>query len=208
MRVADEDFLAINRRSNLFLAKDGHGDEARFASLFARTWRRLPSEARESMLAHWRKDCKQRRGFCWMSGTRLISPCIRLAYGWISDEWIVRPIIVDSTMARNRSIRRQMNPALGMVTGGGYQILFRAPAVDQMPEAMVQDLVAHELSHCYQFATGKMENFESRFECEQDTDDLMEEWGFDNTSREQWAKENGYVVKVSLEEFLAKTMDW
>jgi hypothetical protein len=112
------------------------------------------------------------------------------------------------------------SPAYGSAGRRGHRLRFAAQSVDAMPDAVVQDLVAHELAHVLQNALGlfvirRPEEDSDLFgypngavfgvwEMETEADDWIEDWGFDHDSIDDWALETGRarVREVSLEEYL------
>src|SRR5262249_27503018 len=79
----------------------------------------------------------------------------------------------------------------------GYVLRFCAPLVDRMPDAVVQDLVAHELAHvCQEVGNVRQgRDLYTKGAIEEDADQTIEWWGFDADSVDRWAVEQG-LVKV------------
>src|SRR5205814_873971 len=79
--------VPILPRSGLYLEPVGHGDQARFAGLFAQTWRGLPHYARRTMLRYWRGPLPARWSLLGLPllGVRTYPvrvPRIQLLRGW------------------------------------------------------------------------------------------------------------------------------
>jgi len=148
----------------------------RFVDLFRRTWARIPLGFRRTMLRHWREsDLGLKQGI-------LMSPLIELASGWSGRE----------------------RGTIGFCGGGGHKILFWAKRFNAMPDALAQDLIAHELAHVWQW-TQAPEDFaaDDGYDLETWADELMELWGFDATAMDDWSAAQGFV-KVWTDEEVAK----
>jgi hypothetical protein len=78
-----------------------------------------------------------------------------------------------------------------------------------MPDAVVQDVIAHELAHVVQDAAGPQKRFgyePSPEELEEEADDMMEGWGFKSRSPDEWAADISLAKRIEvkgLEEALA-----
>jgi hypothetical protein len=59
------------------------------------------------------------------------------------------------------------------------------------PDALVRDLIAHELAHVVQHAIGQ--EFYDQFEAEEDADWRVEDWGFSATAMDDWDRAHGLV---------------
>jgi hypothetical protein len=57
----------------------------------------------------------------------------------------------------------------------GYELMFDAAEVDRMPDPVVKALIAHELAHVFQYATGR----NLKEDLESDAEDLVCEWSLD-----------------------------
>jgi hypothetical protein len=153
-------------------------DGRRFAALFLETWRRFPLGVRRSLLAYWR--------------TRPGKITIELT-GGLMDVYT----------------------AIAMAADEGFSLRFDAGLADAMPGDIMQSVIAHELAHAYQSAIGIRctERFENgmvgwtrangnflggRPELEEDADMMMEFWGFDSESIEQWMLETGRMKRIEL----------
>jgi hypothetical protein len=47
------EFLAIDADCGLYVRRNGHGNDQRFAQMFANVWRSIPLHHRAAMVAHW-----------------------------------------------------------------------------------------------------------------------------------------------------------
>ena len=77
-------------------------------------------------------------------------------------------------------------------------MLFHGPSVDSMPPETVQDVIAHELAHVFQWATHDLEyvlNWDSG-DCELDADETIEDWGFKADSVDEWAAHLGITKTI------------
>ena len=75
----------------------------------------------------------------------------------------------------------------------GIRLKFH-PIVVRMPDAVLQDLIGHELAHVFQWATGELTSDMDGYDegaCEEDADWRMERWGFDPDSIDDWAEQDG-----------------
>jgi hypothetical protein len=159
------------------------GDGDKFARLFAETWRRMPLWARRRILRHWRND--PRAAF---AGD--LSPKIELTTHWKNREGTEK----DGEMAA--------------VARLGHYMAFADQVVARMPDAVVHDLVAHELAHVLQFASGyEIDRSISRDDdalwlapngstltagdLETEADNIAENWGFRVESIDDWAVDAG-----------------
>jgi hypothetical protein len=66
---------------------------------------------------------------------------------------------------------------------------FWHPIIVAYPDALVRDLVAHELAHVVQRAIGQ--EFPDKYECEMDADWRVEDWGFSATAMDDWDRVHG-----------------
>lgn len=162
-------YLPIVSTSRLWLPKLGIGDDERFAVIFRNTWKKIPLWARRMMVKHWR-TCPQflRPGF-W-------SPAISMAKDWAISDRVVR--------------QPRDCAACGRC---GHCLFFYAPVVDAMPVQHVEELIAHELAHVVQDASGdcsQTDRSEPRWNdpCEEIADEIMNDWGFDPWAMDEWFK--------------------
>lgn len=192
--------VPIVPRADLFLVSYGHGDEGRFAGLFAKTWRRLPLWARRRLLKHWREDAHVVRILTSVphhqrNGIRAVSPRVELVHGWTAGS-ILWPGDGDHDTRVD---------GLGKCFARGHRLRFHAPSVDRMPEDVVQDLIAHELAHVYQEACGMLLRFGTEDPksglVEEDADEMMNRWGFDPESIDEWAVSAGLSRLIVFADF-------
>ena len=168
--------ICLVKRSGIYLTRLGHTDDERFARNFRKTWRRLGNDVRTSLLDYWRDP-----DIVYMS--QLIFPTIE-----VLDEW---------------SGRREFD--LARCSKNGHHFRFWAPAVDAMPDHLVQTLIAHELAHAYRASVGifVMDPDNPATAHEDRTDELdtrrllCDEWGFDDTELDDWGI--GYIGEVILD---------
>jgi hypothetical protein len=64
----------------------------------------------------------------------------------------------------------------------GCELNFDADEFDGMPEAVAKAVIAHELAHAYQYATGR----DQAVDLESDAEDSIRQWGFDWVTKIQW----------------------
>lgn len=71
-------------------------------------------------------------------------------------------------------------------TAMGHRLVFRPSAVADLPDLVLQHLIAHELAHSHQWATGwlvvQADGNLPAEEIESDADERIAEWGFDPDS--------------------------
>jgi len=143
---------------------------ARFAHLFRETWDRLPLNARRAILKLWKSNDVRSTGV-------LLSPDIEYASDWSGKE-----------------------PGdVGYVRCGGHIIRFASRRVEKMPDDVVQDLIAHELAHVYQWASGEDMHVLDSFDIEYFADEIMDYWGFDPESIDRWGLETGVTKLVDVD---------
>jgi hypothetical protein len=101
-----------------------------------------------------------------------------------------------------------------MTSFGGHRLYFYSRIVDVMPDNLVCDLVAHELGHVWQRASGiRFKGYDSAGvaihedrcgerwlpgELEEDADVTMETWGFDPYAMDRWALAQGIACRRSV----------
>ncbi|HEV2294072.1 MAG TPA: DUF4157 domain-containing protein [Tepidisphaeraceae bacterium] len=86
--------------------------------------------------------------------------------------------------------------ALATVALNGWAMKFK-PAVYEMSVGAARALIAHELAHVYQHATGTIAEWSSgcggieaaRGCIEDDADDIAADWGFDRNELEDWKRD-------------------
>lgn len=165
------EFLPILPSSRLWLPRLGIGDDERFAGIFRDTWKSIPLRARRLIVKLWRQ-CPLRR----LQG--LWSPMVALSDYWEFSEWSGRE-----------------PKDFGGCGCGGHSLYFFAPIVDAMPVQHVGELIAHELAHAVQFASGDFPQTDrSKHRWFDDTeiiaDEIMHQWGFDPDAIDDWIKAN------------------
>jgi len=172
MEFAVPEFVPIVPTSRLWLPKLGIGDDERFANIFRATWHKIDRKARRLMVAHWRKGLPRYE----IQG--LWSPTIQLTDEWKFYDWSWR---------HSRDLA-----ACGC---GGHSLYFYAPVVDAMPTIHVEELIAHELAHVIQYATGEEPRTDTTKPrmldaTENGADGYMEYWGFDSEAMDDWLRDN------------------
>jgi hypothetical protein len=195
--VPNPPLLSIVRSSQLFLLCNGVGNEHRFAGLFGATWRRIPLWARRQLVKYWRTD--QHRV---MAGLFRAPRGQTLHVGVsIPASWTISPRI---EIQNDLFDFHSGQSCYGRVTRAGHLLEFHVQMTDAMPDAVVQDVIAHELAHCVQWSSGYMseywevckdiENadipagwpariFDPK---ETDADEMINVWGFDSDSVDVW----------------------
>jgi hypothetical protein len=123
-------------------ATDGEGE--RFADLFRQTWRRLPLFVRRRSLKHWRGG---------IYPYQMVSPLIEVLPGW-----------------SRRETGRGLRGTWGFASYQGHKLQFWSKIVAAFPDALVMDLIAHEMAHVFQWACGWDLNEMDNFEVEADAD--------------------------------------
>jgi hypothetical protein len=73
---------------------------------------------------------------------------------------------------------------LGNSAACGWELQFNAEEVDLAPEDAVRCLIAHELAHVYQYASGI--NRTPGFEFESDAYERVKAWGFERRTWGNW----------------------
>jgi len=183
--------IPINPRQSVYLCRHGHGEDERFARLFGETLKQVRLRAGREIYRHWREDpqrylasvpdpkLRPEPGRTYtMADGMMIAPRIEVLNGWIGGSG-------DSIVGSERHCG-----ALGGVYARGHCLRFHALSVDRMPEEVVRDLVAHELAHVYLQAIGVADEMEQG-DLEQAADEVMDGWGFDSCSIDEWAVEVG-----------------
>jgi hypothetical protein len=147
------------------------GDPNRFAKLFLATWHRLPSKDRRLIMGWWGRQTL---------GHHLDGRQVTIGPG--------------ATVLLGDELRNQDRGRLADTVGSGHTLRFDSNAVAQMPDNVVQDLVAHELAHVVQLALGfkkvvDQDGIESwrkdgRYwgtvdDLEREADEMIDRWGFD-----------------------------
>jgi hypothetical protein len=177
-RISDEDkagldegwLLRLLPRHRIYLfSPEDRGK--RFVRLLRETWRRLPCYARRRILAHWRS------GIAHLDS----SPMIGLHGDW---EGRIGGIGLGGTKAHT--------------CRGGDMLRFWSDIVDAYPDELVRDLIAHELTHVFGYASDwYCDDLDDPIQDEQDADALTEMWGFSSTAIDDWDREH----RVGLPDF-------
>jgi hypothetical protein len=163
-----KNLLPLVPSSGLFLKRGPYGDPERFTVAFKATWRRLSRKVRRTLREYWATPLG------------------------VYDElfpFAKRPgiEIVPHLNGSNRD-------ALGMCMAHRHWFYFWAPAVDLLPEDLLQTLIAHELAHAHYAATGQHEAAGA------DPDDdeweeiwvreCVQDWRFDEGGLDDWCEAN------------------
>jgi hypothetical protein len=138
------------------------GDGERFARQFIETWKLIPLAARRRMLALW-KSFQANLPFC---------PFLELL-----DDWSTREVKAGLSTAQ--------------VAMGGRQIRFHAGEFAEMPDGACRWIIAHELAHVLQLATGREmgdDDSDEREWVEMEADEIAEEF---DEFRRKWLKGAG-----------------
>jgi hypothetical protein len=181
--IASGHFVPLLTRHSIYLQVDA-SDGRRFARVFQATWRRIPLRDRRRLLGYWKADGPE-HGIA-------LSPRVHL-------------------VERNE-FPTDDESVVGVTSDLGHRLQFPAKVVDRMPDAVAEDLIAHELAHAFQMATGIRpfiypDGYE-QFICadgerwdrdllEYHADVIAERWGFDTNSVDQWDPMNREPVKKS-----------
>lgn len=202
-RHPESALIPIAPESGLYLHPRNHGNDQRFAEVFAQTWKKVPGADRETIVKHW-QECDYRSrsqlvhpeqelafDFADPSEIRWVVPKVELLSGWVGA--CEEHIVPDKKHPRGSKWR------WAEVFPKGQVMRFHAPFVDQLPDKILGDLIAHEIAHVYQFAVGPERLFgpgvlePTRGQYEEDADRIMLDWGFDLESVDRWADEQGLV---------------
>ena len=68
-----------------------------------------------------------------------------------------------------------------------------------MPDALVCDLIAHELAHVFQWVSGWNLIEEDSYAVEVHADTLVKLWGFSSDAIDEWARAEGITKVVDLD---------
>lgn len=163
------EFFPIAPNSRLWLPKLGIGDDERFADIVRKTWKMIPTWARRMMVKYWRA-CPG--GFI----PAFWSPTIALDLDWHFSE---------------HGFRHPKD--LAACGCFGHRLFFYAPVVDAMPSQHVEELIAHELAHVVNHASGDViqtDRTQPRWNdvAEEIADEIMQTWGFDPWAMDRWLK--------------------
>jgi hypothetical protein len=88
----------------------------------------------------------------------------------------------------------------GIVNRRGHEIQFWAKIVAAYPDEQVQDLIAHELAHVFQWASGwdLDDDDDDATLVEEHADWLVEAWGFSSTAIDDWDRANGLIQVIDV----------
>ena len=158
-------------RPPLYLFAPDGGAE-RFTRLFRETWRRIPCWYRGSMLRHWRVAPEFPR--------YVLTPQVQLLECW------------------GDTPRRSLRGVKAAVSEAGHRLKFRTRVVDAYPDDLVRDLIAHELAHVVQCATGgiELEGDDAGFWNEVGADELVDCWGFEPDAMDEWDRAHGVTRAI------------
>lgn len=168
--------LPIDARHQIYLWPYS-GNGPRFVGLFRATWTRIPLGARRRMLKHWRDD------------STIYSQLCQLAPSIEMSEWCPDNPDEDGE-----------GKIWGQAKFNGRKLWFSSIVFDRMPDEIAQDLIAHELAHVLQYSFGwdeeivddchvmrRGDDVMTAGELEQWADEIMQDWGFDDTAMDDWA---------------------
>jgi hypothetical protein len=172
----DEPWFPLLSRHGIYLYAPNGGGE-RFSKLFVETWKRLPLWARRRMLRHWNSYNCSYLGY---------SPLIQLLSGWSNQR-------IDRGGGGLRGTK-------GVVNRLGHHIQFWTKIVAAYPDELVRDLIAHELAHVVQWASGRdLNDDDDDASCVEDhADMLVDNWGFSSTAMDDWDREKGIAQVTDL----------
>jgi hypothetical protein len=157
-------------------------DGTRFAKLFTATWKQIPLWARRRMLGMWRQH----------SYVQLSDDMPREMVAWHKKHQLWPRI---ELLPRWSTVRKNGGLAYGQVGFLGREIRFWSRGIQLLPDVAVTTIIAHELAHATQHASGFMkslggldEEFDMEF-VEEEADTLIEEWGFDSYAFHDWHRD-------------------
>jgi hypothetical protein len=169
--VIDQKQFPIAAECGIYLRPNGHGDDRRFAGLFARVWRRIPDLEREQILSQWRR---------WVT----VGDDGRLEVSIALENW--------------SGLRRQQ--AIGDCEYPGTILKFYGRVVDILPEELVMYVIAHELAHVVQYFHGKTLRPDPHplgeavayvnSSVEREADEIALRWGFSGKQFDKWMAKN------------------
>jgi hypothetical protein len=171
--------LPILPRHHVYL-RAVDGNGPRFRHLFLETWRRIVLGDRRRILRHWRADD---------------------SVAW--EIWKSPSIVLVSTWDEKKHNQSAETRCLG------HGLCFCSTDVDEMPDDVVRDIIAHELAHVHQFACGMRYGHEGPWgmefigvdgeewgdiiDIEDGAAEIMSNWGFDPESLDRWAISTGRI---------------
>lgn len=149
----------------IYVLSRGFCDDQRLADVVGEAWQRIPAGARKPMLKHWAVEA---RAWCdWRD----------------PDSWAPS---LDSGALRIEALPSWpgFRCLYGQMLNDGHAIRLHSPTVQAMPDKVLMTLIAHELGHCYQYATLG----ERRWKIiEAEVHEIMAGWGFRDTDIDAWA---------------------
>lgn len=165
-------------RSGLYLEPFRHGDEARFARVFADTWRRIPYRDRRRMIAYWRTDSPARRyglsqGFGGDDRWAIQSPRVQLLHGWAKPS---EDLVHDNPPPDHVQVDRGKT-IFAAVYCKGFLLRFWSKLFDALADPLAAHLIAHELAHVVLDSYPGNDTL-SKPEHEEYADELTADWGF------------------------------
>lgn len=105
-------------------------------------------------------------------------------FGW----WGSRGPEIEFTASRSRLFKDDMAVTLKR----GMVMVFDAAFINRMPDDVAKVLIAHEIAHCYQYATGRLPGM-SYQDAEDDAEAIIEVWGFDQGDLNGWLVRDFYA---------------
>lgn len=172
--------VPIAEKAKMYLIPWRHGNDYRFAHLFQKAWNRIPPTRRFLLTLYWGHQGYAHSLVCGEShpaGAYSSSPRIELVSRWTDRDTILSP--------DDRSC--DQGP-VAEVFACGYLLRFCAPCIDSMAPDVVQDVVAHALARCWQYADSVLHRTRRKWDpinLEAEAQEIMREWGFtpENLSR-------------------------
>ncbi len=174
--------ICIAEEARLYLTRWGHGDDHRFATLFQKAWKWVPSAKRSLLTQYWSHLGYAHSLVCGEShpaGPGASSPRIELVSGWKD-----RDTIVPAAQGRFGS-----QTFAGEVFACGYLLRFRAWCIDLMPPEVVQDVVVQQLAHCWLYADSVLHRARRCWELtrlEKEAAEVMRSWGGNPELAARW----------------------
>ena len=176
--------LLPQHRVDVIVAGTGGG---RFVALFQLAWTRIPLYARRAVLKYWRE------------GLGPAIPCPP------PDSPNIVLTDVPIRLTKTRGAMNSIDPELwAKVSCNGHEMTFWSPVINHMPDHLVQDLVAHELAHVFQFARDdsvrrrgmggggiRYCTWQSPIVIEVEANEIAEDWGFNSSAMDEWAPTAG-----------------
>jgi hypothetical protein len=132
-------------------------DEERLAELVRSSWTRIPARARRRLRAHWKTQ----------EGSHSLSS---------------GPLRIEALPSWP-----EFRQCLGMCMTAGHAIRLHSLTVQAAPDEVVSTLIAHEIAHVYQFATGANWNRPNRV-IKEEVSRLLDGWGFRESAISKWCQ--------------------